>query len=176
MCSHRGIRNVAGNGYRTLVTNSENHHEESSHDQSREGSSPTNPLEQLLALASLIDPIDFATKAVDSTRRTTDALITILENFASTVDNLNKTTTRVNSLLDEVEEPLRRLMPQMGMAMNTLATMGDVAMQLGELSKRLGPLTTLAENAGGLFGFKPGRPSSSTPPTTPGNESGSTSS
>ena len=129
------------------------------HEQSSEGSSPTNPIEQLLALVAMVDPIEFASKAVDSTRRTTEALITILENFASTVDNLNKTTTRVNSLLDEVEEPLRRLMPQMGMAMNTLATMGDVAIQLGELSKRLGPLTTLAENAGGLFGFKPGRPS-----------------
>ena len=158
------------------MTNSENQHDQSSHEQSSEGSSPTNPIEQLLALISLVDPIEFASKAVDSTRRTTDALITILENFASTVDNLNKTTTRVNSLLDEVEEPLRRLMPQMGMAMNTLATMGDVALQLGELSKRLGPLTTLAENAGGLFGFKPGRPSPQNPPTSTGSDSGSTSS
>lgn len=143
------------------------------HDQSGEGSTPTNPIEQLLALVTLVDPIEFASKAVDSTRRTTEALITILENFASTVDNLNKTTTRVNSLLDEVEEPLRRLMPQMGMAMNTLATMGDVAIQLGELSKRLGPLTTLAENAGGLFGFKPGRPAQS-PPASNNDSSGST--
>jgi hypothetical protein len=78
----------------------------------------------------------------------------------------------VNSLLDEVEEPLRRIMPQMGMAMNTLATMGDVAIQLGELSKRLGPLTTLAENAGGLFGFKPGRPgNSATTSSSPQTES-----
>lgn len=158
------------------MTNSENQHDESSHDQSNESSAPNNPLEQLLALVALVDPIEFATKAVDSTRRTTDALITILENFASTVDNLNKTTTRVNSLLDEVEEPLRRLMPQMGIAMNTLATMGDVALQLGELSKRLGPLTTLAENAGGLFGFKPGRPSTQTPPSSPNSEPGTTSS
>lgn len=119
-----------------------------------------NPIEQIMALLSMVDPIELAGKAVDSTRRTTEALITILENLASTVDNLNRTTTRVNSLLDEVEEPLRRIMPQMGMAMNTLATMGDVAMQLGDLSKRLGPLTTLAENAGGLFGFKPSKPTS----------------
>ncbi len=148
------------------------------HDQSSEGSTSHNPIEQLLALVAMVDPIDFATKAVDSTKRTTEALITILENFASTVDNLNKTTTRVNSLLDEVEEPLRRLMPQMGMAMNTLATMGDVAIQLGELSKRLGPLTTLAENAGGLFGFKPGRPSpsSAATPDSGSNATGSTSS
>jgi ABC-type transporter Mla subunit MlaD len=121
-------------------------------------SAGTNPIEQILGLLSMVDPMEFAGKAVDTTRRTTEALITILENLASTVDNLNKTTTRVNSLLDEVEEPLRRIMPQMGIAMNTLATMGDVAIQLGELSKRLGPLSTLAENAGGLFGFRPNKP------------------
>ncbi len=130
--------------------------------------SSTNPIEQLLALLTMVDPIELAGKAIDSTRRTSEALITILENLASTVDNLNRTTTRVNSLLDEVEEPLRRIMPQMGMAMNTLATMGDVALQLGELSKRLGPLTTLAENAGGLLGFRPTKPSQnqSAAPTT----------
>ena len=44
-----------------------------------------------------------------------------------------------------------------------MASMGEVAAQLGDLSKRLGPLTTLAENAGGLFGFKPSKP---TPPPT----------
>ena len=121
-------------------------------------SAGTSPIEQILGLLSMVDPMEFAGKAVDTTRRTTEALITILENLASTVDNLNKTTTRVNSLLDEVEEPLRRIMPQMGIAMNTLATMGDVTIQLGELSKRLGPLTTLAENAGGLFGFRPNKP------------------
>jgi hypothetical protein len=52
-------------------------------------------------------------------------------------------------------------MPQLGNAMNAIATMGEAATQLGELSKKLGPLTTLAENAGGLFGFRPGKPSGS---------------
>jgi ABC-type transporter Mla subunit MlaD len=120
----------------------------------------SNPIEQLLSLLALVDPIEFASKAIDTSRRTTEALITVLENFASTVDNLNRTTTRINSLLDEVEEPLKRVMPQVGAAMNAMAAMGETAAQLGELSKRLGPLTTLAENAGGLFGFKPSRPGS----------------
>lgn len=129
----------------------------------------TNPLEQLLQLASLVDPIEFATRAVDISRRTTESLISIIENLAVTVDNLNRTTTRINSLLDDVEEPLRRVMPQVGNAMNAVATLGETAAQLGELSKKLGPLTQLAENAGGLFGFRPSRPS---PPTgTPPAES-----
>ena len=70
-------------------------------------SQPVNPLEQLMALVSALDPIDLASRAVDASRRTTDSLLLILENFASTVDNLNRTTTRINSLLDEIEEPLR---------------------------------------------------------------------
>lgn len=138
-----------------------------------ETSAPYNPLEQLIALLTLIDPVEFATKAIDTTRRTSESLITILENLASTVDNLNKTTTRVNSLLDEVEEPLRRVMPQLGTAMNAVAALGETAQQLGELSKRLGPLTTLAENAGGLFGLRPNKPS---PPPSTGETSGPTSS
>ncbi len=139
--------------------------------QQHETSAPYNPLEQIFALLTLIDPVEFASKAVDTSRRTTEALITIMENIASTVDNLNRTTTRVNSLLDEVEEPLKRVMPQLGNAMNAMAAMGEAAQQLGDLSKKLGPLTTLAENAGGLFGFRPSRPASSSK-----DESGPTSS
>ena len=141
------------------------------HDASENSSAhqSANPIEQLLTLLTLVDPVEFASKAIDTSRRTTEALISVLENFASTVDNLNRTTTRINSLLDEVEEPLKRVMPQVGAAMNAMATMGETAAQLGELSKRLGPLTTLAENAGGLFGFKPGRPGS-TPSSSPQTE------
>ena len=140
-------------------------HQEST--KSSDQSTSSNPLEQLLHLLTLVDPIEFAGRAIDTTRRTTETLVVVLENFASTIDNLNRTTTRINSLLDEVEEPLKRVMPQLGNAMNAMATMGEAAAQLGELSKKLGPLTTLAENAGGLFGFRPGKPSGNpTPPTS----------
>lgn len=122
-------------------------------------STPPNVVEQLLNLLGTVDPLQLAGQAVDISRRTTEALILVLENFASTVDNLNKTTTRLNSILDEVEEPLKRVMPQVGAAMNAMASMGEVASQLADLSKRLGPLTSLAENAGGLFGLRPNKPS-----------------
>lgn len=124
-----------------------------------------NAWEQLLALASSLDPIEFTTRAVDVSRRTTESLITILENFASTVDNMNRTTTRINGLLDEIEEPLRRIMPQVGNAMNAAASLGEIANSLGELTKRLGPLTSIAESAGGLFGFRPGKPTTPTEPS-----------
>lgn len=116
-----------------------------------------NPLEQLFGLMSLVDPVEFAGKAIDASRRSTEALLAVLENFAGTLENLNRTTARVNALLDDIEEPLRRVMPQVGAAMNAMATMGEVASQMGEITKRLGPLTTLAENAGGLFGLRPNR-------------------
>ena len=158
MCTHRGVRRLARNRYRGRVSQIPNS------DETRQSSTSTNPFEQVLALLATIDPIGMAGQAVDTSRRVSEALILVLENFASTVDNLNKTTTRINSLLDEVEDPLKRVMPQFGAALNAMASMGDVASQLGDLSKRLGPLTTLAENAGGLFGFRPGKPS--TPPTS----------
>lgn len=116
--------------------------------------SSSNPVEQILALLGSIDPIDLATRAVDTSRRSTEALLTILESFAGTVDNLNRTTVRINSLLDEVEEPLRRVMPQVGAAMNAMATMGEATIQMADLAKRLSPLAALAENAGGLFGLR----------------------
>jgi len=131
----------------------------------------TNPIEVLLGLLGSVDPIDLASKAIDTSRRTTEALIVMMENLASTVENLNRTTTRINSLLDEVEEPLRRVMPQVGNAMNAMASMGEVASQLGDLSKRLGPLTTLAENAGGLFGFRPNKSGGTTTSSSPQTES-----
>jgi ABC-type transporter Mla subunit MlaD len=126
-------------------------------------SQPTNPIEQLLLLLGSVDPIDVASKAVVAGRRTTESLITMLENLASTVDNMNRTTTRVNALLDEVEEPLKRIMPQVGAAMNALANLGDAATALTDLSKRLGPLSSIAENAGNLFGLRPNKTTDSKP-------------
>lgn len=144
--------------------------DENSTDSTQSTTTP-NPIEQLLQLLALVDPLELAGKAIDTTRRTTETLVTVLENFASTIDNLNKTTTRVNALLDDVEEPLKRVLPQLGNAMNAMATMGEAATQLADLSKRLGPLTTLAENAGGLFGFRPGKPSGGTTSSSPQTES-----
>lgn len=148
MRTHRAVRHISRDGYGGFVSENQ--------------STPPNPIEQILALLGSVDPIDLASKAVDATRRTSESLLLVLENFASTIDNLNKTTSRINTMLDDIEEPLRRIMPQVGGAMNAMASMGEVAAQLGDLTKRLGPLTTLAENAGGLFGFRPNKQSGST--------------
>lgn len=115
-----------------------------------------NLIEQIIGLLGAVDPIDMTARAIDASRRTTEALIGILEGMSTAVDNLNRTTGRINSLLDDIEEPLRRVMPQVGASMNAIATLGEAANQLGELAKRLSPLAGLAEGAGGLFGFRSG--------------------
>jgi hypothetical protein len=102
------------------------------------------------------------------------------------MENLNETTQRINSIVSELEEPIRAAIPQMtrtiktademmkvvsGPAMaaapgierlaKTLSTpafaqlpnqLGQFSDILGDLQSRLGPLTQLAESAGGLFG------------------------
>jgi ABC-type transporter Mla subunit MlaD len=112
-------------------------------------------------MVSSVDPIECGTQAVNNAKRGVDAVVSIVENLASTLENLNKTTTRVNALLDEVEEPLRRLMPQVSQGLNTLSSLGEASAALTELAKGIGPLTALAENAGFLFGMKPKAPSPS---------------
>jgi hypothetical protein len=118
-------------------------------------------LDRILGMVGSLDPVECGTQAVNSAKRTADALVSIVENFASTLENLNKTTVRVNALLDEVEEPLRRLMPQVSQGLNTLSSLGDASSALTELAKGIGPLTQLADNGGFLFGMKPKAPSPS---------------
>jgi hypothetical protein len=127
----------------------------------------TNSLDELVALLLSINPVHLATKAIDEggkalnqSRRVVELLISTLENTSVTMNNLNQAATRVNRLLDDVEEPLRAVMPLVGTSLSAMAQMGDIAKNLGELTKRLGPLTAMAENAGSMFGIRPNKPAS----------------
>jgi ABC-type transporter Mla subunit MlaD len=127
----------------------------------------TNSLDELVALLLSINPVHLATKAIDEggkalnqSRRVVELLISTLENTSVTMNNLNQAATRVNRLLDDVEEPLRAVMPLVGTSLSARAQMGDIAKNLGDLTKRLGPLTAMAENAGSMFGIRPNKPAS----------------
>jgi hypothetical protein len=127
----------------------------------------TNSLDELVALLLSINPVHLATKAIDEggkalnqSRRVVELLISTLENTSVTMNNLNQAATRVNRLLDDVEEPLRAVMPLVGTSLSAMAQMGDIAKNLGELTKRLGPLTAMAENAGSMVGIRPHQPAS----------------
>lgn len=78
-------------------------------------SNPTPPVDvqkivnDLLAILRGIDPVSEGVKLAEQGRRTVEALIVALENFGATMDNLNSAAARVNRLLDDVEEPIRRI-------------------------------------------------------------------
>lgn len=63
----------------------------------------------LLAVLRTIDPVTEGVKLAEQGRRTVEALIVALENVGSTMDNLNQAASRVNRLLDDVEDPIRRI-------------------------------------------------------------------
>ncbi len=66
-------------------------------------------INDLLALLRGIDPVTEGVKLAEQGRRSVEALIVALENFGATMDNLNQAASRVNRLLDDVEDPIRRI-------------------------------------------------------------------
>lgn len=107
------------------------------------------PLDELLALLGSLNPLTNGVKAIEQGKRTIDALIASLEMFVQSMDNVNQVATRVNRLLDDVEEPLRKLMPQMATALGAAAKLGDVVSALNDLSKRLSPFSAFLPQSGG---------------------------
>ncbi|MDP4930208.1 MAG: hypothetical protein NWQ79_04445 [Ilumatobacteraceae bacterium] len=66
-------------------------------------------ISDVLALLRNVDPVGEGVKLADQGRRTVEALIVALENVGATMDNLNQAAARVNRLLDDVEDPIRRI-------------------------------------------------------------------
>lgn len=139
----------------------------------------------------LAAPIAGGIRTVEQMRRGVEEMFRAIDNVNRTMQNLNEAAARINSLLEDVEEPLRAMMPQITRTVkaaeeittlleapvraaapkierivDTLGSPGFVALpsQLGELMQRLGPLTMLAESAGGLLGgFRLGAAKPATP-------------
>lgn len=109
-------------------------------------SNPTPPpldvqkiITDLLALLRTIDPVTEGVKMAEQGRRTVDALILALENFGATMDNLNQAASRVNRLLDDVEEPIRRIA---GVADQAGSLMGFLPSLAGKAMSNLVPKST----------------------------------
>jgi len=143
-----------------------------------------DPLADLFTLFAA--PLSGTVRSIEQFRKGVDEFLKGVENFNRTMQNLNETSERINSLLIEVEQPIRAAIPQVtrtvkaademmqvisGPAMavapglnrlaETLSTpafaqlpsqIGNFSDVLDEVSRRLAPLTHLAESAGGLFG------------------------
>lgn len=105
-------------------------------DQNVESETTTNVfagLDDIIAFLLTINPVELATKVIteggrtlDQGKRSVELLLQTLENTAETMKNLNSAATRINSLLDDIEGPLRAVMPQVGFALQTMAAMGNL--------------------------------------------------
>ena len=98
-------------------------------------------INDLFSMLSDFNPVTSGAKAVDQAKRTVESLISALELFVQSMDNMNQVASRVNRLLDDIEGPMRQVMPHVNGAMGAVNKLADMSGALTELSKRLGPLT-----------------------------------
>ncbi len=104
------------------------------------------PLGDLFAQLLGANPVSAMTKSFDQFRKSVGDFIGAVESFGSTMKVLGDVATRVQALLDVVEEPIRNLAGRS----NDLA---DIAPLLREVAARLEPLGKFAETAGVMFGL-----------------------
>lgn len=128
----------------------------------------------LFSLLTGVNPVNAAGKVFETVVSMSAEMIQTVATFNDTMLEMNRMVHRMNSLLDEIEGPVRQVVPLMeaslSQAKGTMkkvdAVIGqigslpsDVAKAvstLGELATRLGPLAQFAETAGGIFGIKSG--------------------
>ena len=60
----------------------------------------------------LAAPIAGGIRTVEQFKRGVDELFRAVDNVNRTMENLNEAASRINRLLNEVEEPVRAMMPQ----------------------------------------------------------------
>lgn len=126
----------------------------------------------LLSLLGGAAPLMAVGRIVEMVTQMTGEVVKSIATFNDTMTELNRVAHRVNDLLDDLEAPLREIVPavQAGVkqARGTLKKVDGVVAQvgtlpadvtkavatLGDLAGRLGPLTQFAEMAGGMFGMK----------------------
>lgn len=126
----------------------------------------------LLSLLSGVNPVVAAGKALETVVGLTSEIVQSIATFNDTMTEMNKVAHRVNALLDDIEKPMREMVPileiSLKQAKGTLKKVDGVINQvgslpadvakavgiLGDLAGRLGPLAQFAESAGGLFGMR----------------------
>ena len=103
-------------------------------------------LGDLLGLFGGANPFASIGKTIEQFKRGVNDFLAGVETFKATMESLNGVTIRVNRLLDEVEEPVRALMPQVT---RSIKTADAVIAQLSGPVERIAPgLSRLAETLG----------------------------
>ena len=114
----------------------------------------------------------------DAAERVNRLLADVEEPVRAMMPQLTRTIRTADEITQRLEGPVRATAPNIERLVTTLSSpgfatlpnqLGEFMGAIGEMSKRLGPLASLAENAGGLFGgFKmPGMSAAPKPPTPP---------
>jgi ABC-type transporter Mla subunit MlaD len=70
----------------------------------------SDPFADVISLVA--GPISAVIRSFDQLRKGADELMRGLENFNTTMTNLNETAQRINGLLNDFEEPVRAMLPQ----------------------------------------------------------------
>jgi hypothetical protein len=101
-------------------------------------------------------------KSFDQFRSGIGDFLAAVQKLSGAVDDFRSLTTRLQALLDVVEEPVRAAAPGMLNLAGTLsspevtalpARLGDFFTLVGDLAERMAPLIKVAEVAGGMFGI-----------------------
>jgi ABC-type transporter Mla subunit MlaD len=100
-------------------------------------------LGDLLGMFGGVNPLTAITKSVSQFQRGVSDLLSAVENFNSTMQQLNGVATRINSLLDTVEGPVKAFVPQVTRTINAADAM--VQQLSGPIDKVAPGLAKLAE-------------------------------
>jgi hypothetical protein len=84
----------------------------------------SDPLSQMFNLFAA--PLAGTVQSFEQFRKGVDEFLRGVENFNRTMENLNETAQRMNTLLIEVEEPIKAAVPQMTRAINNADEMMQV--------------------------------------------------
>ena len=100
-----------------------------------------DPFENMISLVA--GPIAAVIRSFDQLRRGTEELLRGMENFNATMETLNETASRVNRLLNDFEEPIRAMLPQLT---RTVKLADELSTRLAGPVDQVAPgLTRLAE-------------------------------
>ena len=93
-------------------------------DESQSFTIPT--MDELLKLINALNPTENGAKVIDQAKRSIESLMASLQLILQSLENFNRVANRVDKLLDDVEDPIRRI--------------ADASTLLSDLANNLAPL------------------------------------
>lgn len=66
-------------------------------------------MDELLKLISTLNPAENGAKVVDQAKRSIESVMASLQLILQSLENVNRVATRFDKLLDDVEDPIRKI-------------------------------------------------------------------